>query len=340
MVAAIPPLVTRKARGATRAEINAAIARWEAWQYRKRAQLTRAWQKRIAASFQRLARQVRRALPDIVGEPGEVRQADPYQQISEIILDWSGADFLQVMTGLYVDAYEATGTGLNMTLGVYIPLAAQGDPQAEEWAKWNAGRRIQDIDQATRHRLRDHLQEGLRAGLNLRQIAYGVAYRPATEGQPERPARPGIADFIEETYRHRALTIARTETAVAFNIGSHRRYSQAGVTKVKVLDDHGPGSCDECREVHGQIWSLDEMYRRPIQHPSCRRGFSPLIPAFDEPELPEPEEPPKLDQMWLEQPWQQLGTAPPPRGRPTKPTRALAEYLYERCYQEPDGSFD
>lgn len=79
----------------------------------------------------------------------------------------------------------------------------------------------------------------------------------------------------------RAETIARTETALAYNRGVVASYRQALVTHVEVLD----GDYDEeCQMADGQIWTLEEAEANPVAHPNCVRAFSPLAPDEGEAE--------------------------------------------------------
>lgn len=73
----------------------------------------------------------------------------------------------------------------------------------------------------------------------------------------------------------RARTIARTETATAYNLGSIVGYDESGVViGVDVLD----GTNDAiCTAANGQRWSLKQARANPIGHPNCRRTFAPVI---------------------------------------------------------------
>lgn len=72
----------------------------------------------------------------------------------------------------------------------------------------------------------------------------------------------------------RALMIARTETAIAYNVGAIGAYQQAGVEKVVVSD----GDDDEdCADVDGEIWTLEEALANPVAHPNCVRSFGPVV---------------------------------------------------------------
>lgn len=74
--------------------------------------------------------------------------------------------------------------------------------------------------------------------------------------------------------KSRAQTIARTESATAYNLGATTAYKEAGIERVTVLD----GDEDEaCAEANGQVWTLEEAEEEPIAHPNCQRAFSPLV---------------------------------------------------------------
>ena len=72
----------------------------------------------------------------------------------------------------------------------------------------------------------------------------------------------------------RALMIARTETATAYNFGALGAYHQAGVEEVEVSDGDGD---EECADANGEVWSLDEALANPLAHPNCVRSFGPHI---------------------------------------------------------------
>lgn len=74
--------------------------------------------------------------------------------------------------------------------------------------------------------------------------------------------------------RSRALTIARTETGTAYNLGAVASYRAGGVTHVDVLD----GDDDEpCASANGARWTLEEAEQNPLGHPNCTRAFSPVV---------------------------------------------------------------
>lgn len=116
------------------------------------------------------------------------------------------------------------------------------------------------IDQATRRALHFSLAQWLKEGRSWSDIAR----------QLER------FDGWQGTYMSdwRARRIARTEAAFAYNRGNLAAYREAGVEHVRVFD----GTMDApCAEANGQVWTLEEAERRPLQHPHCSRHFAAVL---------------------------------------------------------------
>ena len=102
----------------------------------------------------------------------------------------------------------------------------------------------------------------------------------------------------------RAETIARTETARAYNRGASAAYKEHGVARVEVLDGAGclpdghddgagapsgePGVQDDA-EANGQNWSVDEFEELPTGHPNCVRAAAPIVDTGSEGDTEEEE---------------------------------------------------
>lgn len=98
--------------------------------------------------------------------------------------------------------------------------------------------------------------------------------RAADEGWSTEQLQKAIREKGEIASRSRALTIARTETGTAYNLGSVAAYRAGGVTHVDVLD----GDDDEpCASANGSRWTLEEAEQNPLGHPNCTRAFSPVV---------------------------------------------------------------
>lgn len=154
-------------------------------------------------------------------------------------------------------AIEATRHGLDFDAD---------DPFVERWFTEYVGERITQIDETTRERVRDTLQAALEDGEG------GTAQELA---ERVREAAGDAAAFSPA----RALTIARTETAIAVNHGAGLAYQQNGITHVEISDGDGD---EECAEADGQIWTVDEFLANPIAHPNCVRSAAPVVDEDDQ----------------------------------------------------------
>ena len=79
-----------------------------------------------------------------------------------------------------------------------------------------------------------------------------------------------VRQTFENYEAYRALRVARTESAIAYNHGGVLGGLQAGFKKFEVID----GTDDEeCAKANGQVWSATKCLNNPIAHPNCVRSF-------------------------------------------------------------------
>lgn len=150
---------------------------------------------------------------------------------------------------------------------------AQGQREADDWdLDWDAddpfldrfftsylGERITQIDESTRDMVRGVLQATLED--HTSDSAQELAGR--------------IRDLDPYAFSPaRALTIGRTETAIAVGHGAGLAYRQNGIEHVEISDGDDD---DECAEADGQIWTVDEYLAEPIAHPNCVRSAAPVL---------------------------------------------------------------
>ena len=69
---------------------------------------------------------------------------------------------------------------------------------------------------------------------------------------------------------HEAVRLVRTETVWAQNRGALDRYKDAGVASYEVGDAGDDRECDECREMAGKRYPVDDLEHLPPYHPNCR----------------------------------------------------------------------
>lgn len=105
--------------------------------------------------------------------------------------------------------------------------------------------------------------------------------RVVTEAMDEGATLAELADRLRglfaQTYRGRAMTVARTESAHHFNLGSVYAYGESRLVEaVTVFDgDRDAG----CNAVNGTTQSLEWAEANPIEHPNCQRVFAPVLAA-------------------------------------------------------------
>lgn len=146
------------------------------------------------------------------------------------------------------------------------PALADDDPRMLAMLAQGATR-VRAITERTRAEVRRTLVEGARRAYSAEQIAYGV----------EADGFRGLRAAVAEAYRGRALTIARTELALAAQAAALASYGDAGVGTVRVFDGAGCGwrFHDDPDKANGTTRTVGDAAAHPLAHPNCRRVFLP-----------------------------------------------------------------
>lgn len=128
------------------------------------------------------------------------------------------------------------------------------------------GYRVTDINSTTRQAVEDIVRESLIDGTTIPDLA------------------DKLREAVEETYRGRASTIARTESQVAYSISSQKAYEASGVVSRVMMHDgvdceSGPGSDGlRCPDRQGMVVQVADMARHSQgTHPNCQLAFSPIL---------------------------------------------------------------
>jgi HK97 family phage portal protein len=210
---------------------------------------------RMAADLERLFdKQARRAVGLLRGKglsADELIPPEDEREMTDLMKRW------------YVEILKLSWDVWNYSLGVEQAFDLT-DPLVNR-VLGAAGTRVRDITATTLEALREVLQRGEALGWSVDDLARGA------------DGLPGIRDIIEETYRNRAETIARTELGWAQNLGTVERYKGAGVTKVMIMDDGLADDDEPCQVANGQIWMLTTFEANPLEHPNCTRAAAPYF---------------------------------------------------------------
>jgi hypothetical protein len=123
-------------------------------------------------------------------------------------------------------------------------------------------------------------------GINetTRRDVLGVIDAWAADGGSLTELANQLGSLFEETYKGRAMTVARTETQVAYNSASQLAYEESGeVDEVEMVDnpdhDTDPGSDDlTCAQRHGLVVPVANMNLHiEAEHPNGSLAFIPIL---------------------------------------------------------------
>lgn len=173
------------------------------------------------------------------------------------------AELEKVLKRWFLAIAEGSWEMINLSMGVTAAFDLS-DPAITKMLAKAAGK-VKDITEVTRSALQDALKYGNEHGWSIGQLVKG------DENQP------GIQSIVEETYKNRSETIARTELGNAQNDVTSERYKANGVKLVGILDNGLDDDDDECKIANGQVWTLDYFEANPLEHPNCTRCSYPIF---------------------------------------------------------------
>ena len=172
-------------------------------------------------------------------------------QAFEANLGQQMADAIAVDMALKANALREAGEEPNM-----LRLLESG---AMSQLTKDAGERVVGVSMFTKYKVNQVLLEGAEAAATPAEIAKALQ-----------------TDKGGAFSRARARTIARTESAIIGNQNSLVAIAGTGAfSSVRVMDNEGPNSCQLCKDANGQVWSMEDAFANPVQHPNCVRAFAP-----------------------------------------------------------------
>ncbi len=132
------------------------------------------------------------------------------------------------------------------------------DPWLEAFGRRYVADRVTQLSDTTKERLR---------------AAIAGEFGRAADAGTAPDVRGVLAREFAEFSASRALTIARTETAMALNFGAAASYRQQGYNYVQISDGDGD---EPCALADGQIWSIEYFMANALEHPNCERSAQPI----------------------------------------------------------------
>lgn len=223
-----------------------------------------AQERALAAAIPRTARRIRAAFLAVERRAiREAKEATYPLAYSEPEWDPFERELRQILTQEYISLGQIAAGVVADQLAIEITF----DLNERILAVADIGKRVRGITDDSRDALRKTIADGIDDGVHPSVIAKRL--------QDQLRVWAGLEDLT----RSRAYTIARTETATAFNVGAITGYRGSGlIEKVRVLDGTGCGWLyhDDPDTANGKIVSLDEAQAHPIAHPNCLRAFAPV----------------------------------------------------------------
>lgn len=176
----------------------------------------------------------------------------------------------QILQTEYINLGTLAVQGIESQLGITIAFSLN----ERIIRRADLANRVKGITDDTREALRNTITNGIDDGLHPSAIARNL-----------RDQLNGWAG-LEDLTRSRAYTIARTETANAYNLGAVEGYRQSGIVRqVRVIDapDCGWTSHNDPDLANGKIVTLDVAQAHPIAHPNCVRAFAAVAAGLEKP---------------------------------------------------------
>lgn len=186
--------------------------------------------------------------------------------VNDALTSFDWAEWQKKLLAIYLPIYRAlvASQGTRTVRGKKAAKAdafSFDDPYTKKFMASYVAERIKQVDDTTREWVRKSVLDAFESdeGANINELASKLA---------------DVAGDSRAFSPERALMIARTETAIAYNQGAALGYKQAGIEQVEVSDGDGD---DECAEADGQVWTIADALANPIAHPNCTRSFAPYV---------------------------------------------------------------
>lgn len=139
----------------------------------------------------------------------------------------------------------------------------------------HAAQQVVRIDSTTRSAIQEMLRLGQERGYSNWELANGVA----------KDGYPGIDGLFKETWRNRALTVARNELLEAQHESAMDRYRATGlVDRVTLRDGTGSAPDQPCLDRNGRTVPLSSHPQR--LHINCSVGMIPVLRGDSPPSVP------------------------------------------------------
>ena len=169
-----------------------------------------------------------------------------------------------ILGASYKNAYYKSAYTLEQSLGISINFNKVNDSILNEfinqnWSGKTFSERIWTNQQALQQALSVNLERGIREGHKLDKIAK-------------------LFDEQFDSKSYQSQRLVRTETARIISESKENLYKENGIQQVQHLATLETSTCDECADLDGQIFDINDPMRprNPI-HANCKCDQVPVI---------------------------------------------------------------
>lgn len=235
---------------------------------------------------------------------------DPDRALSAMA-DWTEieGEAKRIYGKVVLEAIQAAGMKLTARQQRSI-YKVRVDPIGEatvKWAQKNTARLVTDVTAKTKAGIRaiisDSLDEGRALGATRKmlegtvglterqsQAALKVYEQAYVDGLTEEEALAEMGRYSEQALRYREELIAQTEAAAASSAGLLSAFEENDVQGAEWVADLGPGCCEDCTWLDGQIFSLEDADGMLPAHPGCECAWVAAEMPAGGTEVPAPAE--------------------------------------------------
>jgi HK97 family phage portal protein len=181
----------------------------------------------------------------------------------DLLTEKDEKELTKVIKRWFVAIAQASWETINLSIGLTAAFD-ETDP-AITFALSRSAADVTEITSTTRTAIQEVLQYGNEQGWSIQELVSGDE------------EHDGLKKIVEETYKNRSRTIARTELGNAQNDVAAERYKTNGVNLVEILDNGDTDDDEECKIANGQIWTVEYFEANTLEHPNCTRTCVPYF---------------------------------------------------------------
>jgi SPP1 gp7 family putative phage head morphogenesis protein len=223
-------------------------------------------------------------------DPSRLKAGEPDAAV-EALADWMAIEEegRKIYGRVVLEIIQAAGLTLSARQRAAVLKKGRTDPigqAAVKWARKNTARLVTRVTASTKAGIRSLIASGIASGRPIDETAkllrgavgltdlqskaaLNVYERAIEAGFDDADAMSEMDRYSNRALRYREELIATTETAAASSEGLLSAYEENGIESAEWAADLGPGCCEICTELDGQVFPLEDASGMLPAHPGC-----------------------------------------------------------------------